>query len=108
MALRRGLPKDDKVKKKKPSLYDALYKSDPLSGFLYPADAIVPCKVCGVAEGIPCRTIRKDKVKLKPGFVHFGRRVSRLLLTAKAPHERDRLEDEAVKLLREYLAEAKR
>ena len=78
--------------------------NDPLAGFLTPADAIVPCKMCGAAEGEPCRSRPKDKSKLKSGFVHVGRRVARLLLTAKARGgERERFEEEAVKMLREDL-----
>ena len=74
---------------------------DLLAGFLYPADAIIPCKACGAVEGEPC------KGKLKPGFVHMGRRLKRLLLTVKARSnsERERFEAEAVKMLRTYLAE---
>jgi len=80
-------------------------KTDPLSGFLHPADAIVPCKTCGVVEGEPCKPLPKDKDQLKPGFVHFGRRVQRLLLTAKARgNEREQFEEKAVKMLREHLA----
>jgi hypothetical protein len=81
-------------------------KRDLLSGFLHPADAIVPCKRCGAVEGEPCRSLPKDKDKLKPGFVHFGRRMRRLLLTAAARgDERERFERDAVKMLRQYLAE---
>ena len=73
---------------------------DLLAGFLYPADAIIPCKACGAVDGEPC------KGKLKPGFVHIGRRLRRLLLTAKARSnsERERFEAEAVKMLRGHLA----
>lgn len=73
---------------------------DLLAGFLYSADAIVPCKACGAVDGEPC------KGKLKPGFVHIGRRLRRLLLTAKARSnsERERFEAEAVKMLRGHLA----
>jgi hypothetical protein len=79
---------------------------DPLSGFLHPADAIVPCKTCGVVEGEPCKPLPKDKDQLKPGFVHFGRRVQRLLLTANArgAGQREQFEEKAVKMLREHLA----
>ena len=77
-----------------------LVKPDPLAGFRYPADAIVPCKMCGVAEGEPCRS-------LGLGFVHVARRIARLLLTAKArsSEERERFEVEAVKMLRKHLME---
>ena len=82
-----------------------MVKRDLLAGFLSPADAIVPCKQCGVAEGVPCRPLPKDKDKLKSGFVHFGRRIQRLLLTAAARgDERERFETEAVRMLREHLA----
>ncbi len=84
-----------------------IVKRDPLAGFLHPADAIVPCSVCGATEGIPCRSVAKDKDRLKPGFVHFGRRVRRFLLTggARSVEQRKQFEDEAVKMLCEYLAE---
>jgi hypothetical protein len=79
-------------------------KRDLLAGFLHPEDAIVPCGACGSAEGEPCKSIAKDKDRLKPGFVHFGRRVRRLLLTAEAPEKRDRFETLAVAELRKWLA----
>jgi hypothetical protein len=75
-----------------------------LLGFRVAADAIVPCKLCGAAEGAPCVTMPKDKAPLGLGVVHFARRVRRLLLTAgAAPEKRARLEAEAVKMLREHL-----
>jgi hypothetical protein len=81
-------------------------KRNLLAGFLHPADAIVPCKTCGAAEGVPCKSIAKDKERLKPGFVHFGRRLQRFLLTGAArSDERERFEEAAVKMLRQYLAE---
>ena len=74
-----------------------------LTGFLHPADAIVPCKACGAVEGEPCRSSPKDV--LKPGFVHFGRRLQRLLLSAKGrADEREKFEAKAVSMLREHLA----
>ena len=74
-----------------------------IPGFLIAADAIVPC-ACGAVEGEPCVTTAKDKKPLKPGHVHIGRRVRRLLLTARcAPGERERLEAEAVTMLIEAL-----
>jgi len=73
-------------------------RADPLAGFVDPADAIVACRGCGAAEGVPCRG-----KGLKPGFVHFGRRVRRLLLTAKAPERRARLEAKALRMLRAHL-----
>jgi hypothetical protein len=82
-------------------------KKDLLAGFLHPADAIVPCSACGAAEGVPCRSVAKDKDRLKPGFVHFGRRLRRFLLTggARSAEQRKRFEAEAIKMLRRWLAE---
>ena len=81
-------------------------KKDLLAGFRHPADAIVPCSACGATEGVPCKSIAKDKDRLKPGFVHFGRRLRRFLLTGAARgDQRKRFEDEAVKMLRKWLAE---
>jgi hypothetical protein len=88
-----------------------------IKGFLDPADAIVPCKTCGAVEGEPCRLMatvsQRRKIataglKLKPlkkGIVHFSRRLSRLLLTARRPDLRESLEREAVKMLKEHLKE---
>ena len=85
---------------------------DLLAGFLHPADAIVPCKTCGAVEGVPCRSVAKDKDRLKPGFVHFSRRLRRVMLSAggalRQREKREKFEAEAVKMLREYLAEQKR
>jgi hypothetical protein len=67
-------------------------------GFLIAADAIVPCKACGVPDGVPC-------TGLKDGQVHFGRRLSRLLLTARAPEKRDEFEAKAVAMLRKHMRE---
>jgi hypothetical protein len=67
-----------------------------MKGFLVEADAIVPCLTCKVAEGVPCKG-------LKRGYVHIGRRVKRLLLTASKPEKREEFEAEAVKMLREHL-----
>jgi hypothetical protein len=78
---------------------------DVLAGFLHPADAIVPCRSCGATEGIPCKSIAKDKDRLKPGFVHFSRRLQRFLFTAAAPAKRKQFEAAAVKMLRAWLAE---
>lgn len=84
-------------------------KRKGLVGFRVAADAIVPCAACGAVEGVPCKTVPRDKVPLKLGQVHFGRRVRRLLLTARARgKERERLEAEAVEMLREHLAEQRR
>jgi hypothetical protein len=82
-------------------------KRKPLiAGFLDPADAIVPCKVCGSAEGVPCKGTKPRDVKLlKHGFVHFGRRVARFLLTAGHPSKRADFERAAVKMLQEYVLE---
>lgn len=89
-----------------PKYYESKPKRNPLAGFLHPADAIVPCKACGAAEGVPCKSIAKDRERLKPGFVHFGRRLRRFLLTGAARgDQRKRFEDEAVKMLRKWLAE---
>lgn len=81
--------------------------SQKIKGFLVAADAIVPCphKGCNAAEGQPCHKVKDER--LHRGDVHFGRRLKRLLLTAKKPHEREALEAEAVKLLKEYLKEKK-
>lgn len=75
-----------------------------LKGFLFVADAIVPCKVCGAPEGVPCEEFGDNK-KLRRGAVHFNRRLARLLLTATAPMKREALEAAAVKELRKYLRE---
>ena len=78
-----------------------------IAGFAVEADALVPCGVCGAREGKPCKSTQNDKrrkVLLKPGIVHFGRRVKRLLLTARAaPGERERVEAELLKVLRAEL-----
>jgi hypothetical protein len=71
-----------------------------IPGFLIAADAIVPC-ACGAVEGEPCITRAKDKKPLEPGCVHLGRRVRRLLLTGRAPDQRERLEAEAVAMVLE-------
>ena len=73
-----------------------------ISGFLVEEDAIVPCW-CGAKEGQPCRPTAKDRGKpWKPGQVHFGRRVRRLLLTAKATDaERQEFHRKALEMLRE-------
>ena len=76
-----------------------------IPGFLHAADAIVPCKACGAREGQPCVPQDKDLGRLKPGYVHFGRRLSRLLLTRERWWERDKLEEELVDLLAKELAE---
>jgi hypothetical protein len=82
---------------------------DLLAGFLHPADAIVPCKICGAVEGVPCRSVAKDKDRLEPGFVHFSRQLRRVMLSAGgALRQREKFEAEAVKMLREYLAEQRR
>jgi hypothetical protein len=77
-----------------------------IPGFLDPADATVECSVCRAPIGKPCRRAPKDKVALKPGFVHVARRIRRLLLTARArsSEERERVEAEAVKMVQEHLA----
>lgn len=79
-------------------------KTPKIPGFLIAADAIVPCARCGATEGAPCTTMAKDKEPLKPGHVHLGRRVRRLLLTARCtPDQRERLEAEVVSMLIEEL-----
>jgi hypothetical protein len=75
-------------------------KPKGIPGFLVAADAIVPCKACGAEEGEPCKGD-----ELEAGFVHFGRRLRRLLLTARAPEKRDAFEAQAVEMLREYMRE---
>jgi hypothetical protein len=73
-----------------------------IPGFAVAADAIVKCGACGAAAGVPCK-------KLGGGKVHIGRRVKRLLLTAKATREeREVIEEELLELLREELAAKKR
>jgi hypothetical protein len=74
-----------------------------MKGFLVAADAIVPCKTCGAAEGVPC----KGK-GLKRNYVHIGRRVSRLLLSARRPEKREEFEAAAVKELHKFLREKRR
>jgi hypothetical protein len=37
-----------------------------MKGFLVAADAIVPCKACGAAEGVPCKGLKRN-------YVHIGR-----------------------------------
>lgn len=79
-------------------------KKDPLSGFLNPADAIVACSTCGSPEGVPCKPTSRDP-NLKPRYIHIGRRIRRLLLTASMTNEdRMKLEASVVKMLREHLA----
>jgi hypothetical protein len=74
-----------------------------MKGFLVAADAIVPCKTCGAAEGVPCKGLKRN-------YVHIGRRISRLLLSAGSPHPEKRAEFEAaaVKELQKYLRERAR
>lgn len=68
-----------------------------IPGFLDPADAIVRCRACGAIEGEPCKG-------LAGGFVHFQRRIARLLATARAPaHERKSLEEQCIALVEEEL-----
>ena len=76
-----------------------------IPGFLIAADAIVRCRVCGSEEGDPCVPVARDQGKpWREGQVHFGRRLARLLLTAKARlGERERLEAEAVEMFVEHL-----
>lgn len=86
-----------------------------LRGFLQAADAIVPCKTCKVAEGVPCKFKKNDEAPVMKtskrglvpaaGSVHISRRVARLLLTARNPVLRESFERDAVKLLKEYLRE---
>jgi hypothetical protein len=85
-----------------------------IPGFLIAADAITACRACGAAVGKPCfdteRTLRKkskERPPLKPGCVHFSRRIARLLMTGSATAaERERIESELVDLLREDLKRA--
>lgn len=79
-----------------------------LAGFLFPADAIVPCS-CGAAVGELCRPQSEeiDRLKWKPGYVHISRRLRRLLLTAGDPGKREQFEAKAVKLLRAHLSKKK-
>lgn len=75
-----------------------------MKGFIIEADAIVPCKVCGAIEGETCRSVKGHRVGA--GQVHFGRRVSRLLLTAKATAaSRQAFEARALVELRKWLRE---
>jgi hypothetical protein len=69
-----------------------------LDGFLDVADALVPCAVCGATEGVPC-------TGLPPGFVHFGRRLARMMLTADRPERRAEFERRAIELLRRFVRE---
>lgn len=94
---------------------------DPLAGFLDPADAIVPC-ACGAKEGEPCifdpgailtrargrGRVTEGPMLVRPGTVHFSRRMKRLLLTAAKPHLREEFEAKAVAMLRDYLKEKAR
>lgn len=73
-----------------------------LRGFIVAVDAIVPCKVCGARIGERCVTTDRDKKKLRYGYVHFGRRLDRLLLTAGAPRrEREKIERGLLDLVKE-------
>jgi hypothetical protein len=74
-----------------------------MKGFIVAADAIVPCKECGATEGVPCKPLKGEE--LKAGYVHFGRRVARLLLSAGNPAKRAAFEAAALKELRAYLKE---
>lgn len=88
-----------------------------LKGFLDPADALVPCGLCGAKEGEPCQGVaskskvargvqqRGPKQLLLKGRVHFARRVRRLLLTARAPEKRAAFEKEALLELARWLKE---
>jgi hypothetical protein len=74
-----------------------------IEGFLHAADAIVECRACGATYGEPCKPQPKDKGKLLPGYVHIGRRVKRLMLTARRWWERDKIENELTELLAKEL-----
>ncbi len=92
--------------------------SGGIPGFLIAADAIVACRGCGAAVGRPCfdtpRTLRgksgkRQREPLRPGHVHFSRRILRLLMTGSATaDEREKIEGELVELLREDLKRAMR
>jgi hypothetical protein len=79
-----------------------------LEAFAVVEDAIVPCKGCGAARGVPCSAV--DGEKWKPGWSHFGRRVSRLLRSAGGSYlERQLFEKrEVAELRREAAAEQAR
>jgi hypothetical protein len=73
-----------------------------MNGFAVAADAIVACGVCGAKEGKPCKPVKKDRGKpWRLGTVHIGRRIKRLLLTAKAtPEERAKIEKALIATLK--------
>jgi len=66
-----------------------------IKGFIVEEDAIVPCH-CGAKEGQPCKPSAKEKDKWIYGYSHIGRRVRRLLLTAKDPTKREAFEKAAL------------
>jgi hypothetical protein len=93
----------------KTAILTVMKKDNLLSGFKQKADALVPCIQCGTREGEPCIPVgKKDVLVWKPGMVHFGRRIKRLLLTAQDPELREQFEAEGLKLLRIYLLEMKK
>lgn len=57
-------------------------------------DLIIDCKVCGAPKGTACKPTARDK-KWTPGWSHFGRRMKRLLLTAKGTSEERRRFEQA-------------
>ena len=84
-------------------------KTRAVRGFAVAADSIVCCphKGCAATEGAPCHKVRGEQ--LPPGAVHLGRRLRRLLLTAKAnPEERAAFERDAVSMLLAHLRDKRK
>jgi hypothetical protein len=66
------------------TMTDAEVKAAVAKLSFHEKDLIFPCKVCGADEGQECKEVplkrrTKKKFKWKPGMIHIGRRIHRLL-----------------------------